>query len=130
MPRLSGTVAESHLLETATQYPIRFLFLVTYLIDTQLSRVEYPSQAIPGVKGHLHTPGHHSDTQGLGAPDLSDGQGVAPALIFPWASSFLLNKSALTINRQSVRGMLWLRSDVSLIPYFYHRIHECGKKFV
>jgi hypothetical protein len=45
-----------------------------------------PSQAIPGVGTHLHTPGHHGDTQGWGAPDLSDDQGWAPAPTYPWAS--------------------------------------------
>ena len=69
----------------------------------------YPSQAIPGVGAHLHTPGHHGDTQGWGAPDLSDDQGWALALMitYPWASPFVLNICAFAINRQSVRGTLW-----------------------
>ena len=41
------------------------------------------SQAIPGVGGHLHTPGHHGDTQGWGAPVLSDDQEWAPAPTYP-----------------------------------------------
>ena len=77
-----------------------------------------PSQAIPGVGAHLHTRGHHGGTKGWGAPDLSDDQGWAPAPTYPWAPPFVLNISAFAINRQSVRGTLWLRSDVSLIPCF------------
>ena len=42
-----------------------------------------PSQAIPGVGAHPHTPRHHRDTQGRGAPDLSDDQGWAPAPTYP-----------------------------------------------
>ena len=90
----------------------------------------YPSQATPGVGAHPHTPGHHGDTQGWGAPDLSDDQEWAPAPTYPWASPFVLNISTFAINRQPVRGTLWLRSDVSLIPIFYRIIHECGKKFL
>ena len=58
-----------------------------------LVHVLYPSQAIPGVGAHLHTPGHHGDTQGWGAPDLSDNvnQGWAPALTYHWAPPFVLN---------------------------------------
>ena len=92
---------------------------INTLIVCQLSMCSlYPSQAIPRVGAHLHTPGHHGDTQGWGAPDLSDDQGWAPAPTYPWASPFVLNISAFAINRQSVRGTLWLRSDVSLIPCF------------
>ena len=43
---------------------------------------------------HLHTPGHHGDTQGWGASDLSDDQGWAPAPTYTWASPFVLNISA------------------------------------
>ena len=43
------------------------------------------------MRAHLHTPGHHGDTQGWGAPDLSDDQVWAPAPTYPWASPFVLN---------------------------------------
>ena len=42
-----------------------------------------PSQAIPGVGAHLHTSGHHGDTKGWGAPDLSDDQGCPPCPHLP-----------------------------------------------
>ena len=45
------------------------------LHSTNLLYPSHPSQAIPGVGAHLHTPGHHGDTQGWGAPGLGDDQG-------------------------------------------------------
>ena len=74
------------------------------------------------------TPGHHGETQGWGAPDLSDDQVWAPAPTYPWAP-FVLNICAFAINRQSVRGTSWLRSDVSLIPCFLSHNSWMRKKF-
>ena len=55
-------------------------------------------------------PGHHGDTQGWGAPDLSDDQEWAPAPTYtwPWAPPFALNISAFAMNRQSDRGTLYM----------------------
>ena len=115
---------------------------INTLIVCQLSMCSlYPSQAIPRVGGHLHTPGHHGDTQGWGALDLSDDQGWAPGgplppPTSPWASPFVQMCVLLpsTIRRHIITPplTLWLRSDVSLIPCLlsHNSIHECGTKFL
>ena len=59
---------------------------------------------------------------------------TAPAPTYPWASPFVLNICAFAINQQSVRGKLWLRSDVSIIPCFlshnsWMRKKVCVKMF-
>ena len=80
----------------------RDIFKITCKLNLSL----YPSQAIPGVGAHLHTPGHHGDTQGWGAPDLSDDQGWAPAPTYHWAPPFVLNICAFAMNRLSARHIM------------------------
>ena len=46
--RLSGTIAETYILKTATQYSSRFLFLVMLFID---KRVRLPSKQL-GFRNH------------------------------------------------------------------------------
>ena len=69
-----------------------------------LSNNIYISQAIPGVGAHPHTPGHHRDTQGWGAPDPSDDQGWALPPLTPRHHRPVLNIRLLLSNRLSVRG--------------------------
>ena len=49
-----------------------------------------PLKQSQGWGGHLHTLGHYGDTQGLGAPDLSDDQGWAPAPTYACTKCVLL----------------------------------------